>query len=61
MWTKEEINRINIIKELQYAIIGKFSYSWLELDNLRTDFPKKLKVKGSCKIAIKKLSYPYEI
>lgn len=25
-WTEQEVNRMNIIENLQYAIVGKFSY-----------------------------------
>ncbi|KAG5585649.1 hypothetical protein H5410_046083 [Solanum commersonii] len=26
MWTEKEVKRMNIIENLQYAIVGKFSY-----------------------------------
>ncbi|KAK4707039.1 hypothetical protein R3W88_033399 [Solanum pinnatisectum] len=28
VWTKEELDRMNIIENLQYAVVGKFSYRW---------------------------------
>lgn len=50
MWTEEEVDRINVTEELQYAIIGKFSYGWTELEDLGIQIPKQLKVKGDCRI-----------
>lgn len=41
---------MNVIKELQYAIIEKFSYRWPELEDLRVNLSSQLKVKGDCKI-----------
>lgn len=29
-------------------MIGKFSYGWTELENLRVKIPKKLKIKDDC-------------
>ncbi|KAF3650075.1 hypothetical protein FXO37_18618 [Capsicum annuum] len=49
-WTEQEVNRMNIIENLQYAIIGKFSYSWSELSELRDLIPKQCGIKGECKI-----------
>lgn len=30
---------MNILENLQYVVIGKFSYGWPELDKLRTAIP----------------------
>ncbi|KAH0725267.1 hypothetical protein KY284_001132 [Solanum tuberosum] len=40
-WTEEEVTRMNIMENLQYAVIGKFSYGWPELDELRRIIPKQ--------------------
>ncbi|KAG5574131.1 hypothetical protein H5410_063897, partial [Solanum commersonii] len=40
-WTEEEVTRMNIIENLQYVVIGKFSYGWPELDELRRTIPKQ--------------------
>ncbi|KAG5630600.1 hypothetical protein H5410_002317 [Solanum commersonii] len=45
-----EVDRMNVIEELQYAIIGKFSYGWPDLEDLCIQIPKQLKVKGDCRI-----------
>ncbi|WMV29038.1 hypothetical protein MTR67_022423 [Solanum verrucosum] len=52
VWTKEEVNRMNILKDLQYAVIGKFSYGWPELKELRTIIPRQCNIKGECKIRL---------
>lgn len=36
-WTKEEVDRMNIIEDLTYAVVGKFSYG---LPDLRIQIPK---------------------
>ncbi|KAG5591239.1 hypothetical protein H5410_041753 [Solanum commersonii] len=51
-WPEEEAYRINIIKDLTYIVVGKFSYGWLDLEDLRIQIPKQLNVKGDVKIGI---------
>lgn len=41
---------MNIIENLQYAIVGKFSYGWSELSELRDFIPKQCGISGACKI-----------
>ncbi|KAK4737031.1 hypothetical protein R3W88_000728 [Solanum pinnatisectum] len=41
---------MNTIENLQYAVVGKFSYGWPELDELRVQIPKQCNVKGDCQI-----------
>ncbi|KAF3614904.1 hypothetical protein FXO38_35418 [Capsicum annuum] len=45
-WIEEEVNRMNIIKGLQYVVIGKFSYGWPDLEDLKLQLPGQLNVKG---------------
>ncbi|KAH0669203.1 hypothetical protein KY285_023362 [Solanum tuberosum] len=52
VWTEEEVNRMNILEDLQYAVIGKFSYGWPELEELRTIIPRQCNIKGECKIGL---------
>ncbi|KAH0666513.1 hypothetical protein KY285_027719 [Solanum tuberosum] len=40
VWTEKEVDRMNIIENLQYAVVGKFSYGWPDLDELRIQIPK---------------------
>lgn len=51
-WTEEEVDRMNVIENLQYAIIGKFSYGWPDLDDLRMQIPEQLKIIGDCSIGL---------
>lgn len=39
-WTKEEVDRMNIIEDLIYAVVGKFSYGLPDLEDLRIQIPK---------------------
>lgn len=41
---------MNIIKNLQYAIVGKFSYGWPDIAELREQIPKYCVIKGESKI-----------
>ncbi|KAH0644843.1 hypothetical protein KY284_032727 [Solanum tuberosum] len=52
VWTEEEVDRMNILEDLQYAVIGKFSYGWPELEELRTILPHQCNIKGECKIGL---------
>lgn len=52
IWTEEEVDRMNIIENLQYAVVGKFSYGWPELEDLRFQIPKQCNIKGECKIGL---------
>lgn len=35
-WTEEEVQKMNIMENTQYAVIGKFSYGWPELKDLKS-------------------------
>ncbi|KAK4717903.1 hypothetical protein R3W88_016241 [Solanum pinnatisectum] len=37
-------------EDLQYAVIGKFSYGWLDLQDLRMILPKQCELKNECTI-----------
>lgn len=52
VWTEEEVDRMNVIENLQYAVIGKFSYGWPDMEDLRIQIPKQLNVKGDCTIGL---------
>lgn len=51
-WTEEEVRNMNIAENLQYAVIGKFTYGWPDLDELRKILPKQCNVKGQCQIGL---------
>lgn len=52
MWTEKEVDRMNTIENLQFAVVGKFSYGWPELEELRLLIPKQCIIKGECKIGL---------
>uniref|UniRef100_M1DF82 DUF4283 domain-containing protein n=1 Tax=Solanum tuberosum TaxID=4113 RepID=M1DF82_SOLTU len=52
IWTEEEVNRMNTLENLQYAVVGKFSYGWPNIEELRLQIPKQCDVKGECKIEL---------
>ncbi|KAK4737150.1 hypothetical protein R3W88_000847 [Solanum pinnatisectum] len=43
---------MNQIERLQYAVIGKFTFEWADLDELRKIIPQQCEVKGSCQIGL---------
>jgi len=43
---------MNIIENLQYAVIGKFSYGWSGIEELRIQIPKQCNMKGECKVGL---------
>ncbi|KAK4727146.1 hypothetical protein R3W88_032063 [Solanum pinnatisectum] len=45
-WTESEVSKMNTIENLQHAIVGKFSYGWPDLDELRTSIPSQCNIKG---------------
>ncbi|WMV08623.1 hypothetical protein MTR67_002008 [Solanum verrucosum] len=51
-WTEEEVEKMNIMENLQLAIVGKFSYGWPELEELRIQIPKQCGIKGDCRIGL---------
>lgn len=51
-WTEVELDRMNIIQDLKYAIIGEFSYGWPNPKVLRKAIPLQCVNKGDCKIGL---------
>ncbi|KAG5605343.1 hypothetical protein H5410_026835 [Solanum commersonii] len=51
-WIEEEVDKMNVIEGLQFAVIGKFSYGWPDLEDLRNQILKQCKIKGECKIGL---------
>lgn len=45
-WTEEEVQKMNIMENIQYTVVGKFSYGWPELEDLRVHIPKQCNIKG---------------
>ncbi|KAH0709069.1 hypothetical protein KY284_010496 [Solanum tuberosum] len=51
-WTEEEVKRMNIMENLEYAVVGKFSYGWPDLETLRKSIPSQCSIKGECSIGL---------
>ncbi|KAF3670134.1 Photosystem II CP43 reaction center protein [Capsicum annuum] len=49
-WSLDEVQRMIIHENLQYAIVGKFSYSWPEIHDLWKLIPSQCEIKGDCNI-----------
>ncbi|KAH0672559.1 hypothetical protein KY290_024786 [Solanum tuberosum] len=47
-WIESEILKMNTIENIQHVIVGKFSYGWPDLDELRTSIPAQCNIKGDC-------------
>ncbi|KAH0649909.1 hypothetical protein KY284_029821 [Solanum tuberosum] len=52
MWEHEEIDQMIVNENLEYAVVGKFSYGWPEIQELRKLIPKQCELKGECKIGL---------
>lgn len=51
-WTEAEVCCMNIIENLQYVVISKFSYGWPDLDIPRNVIPLQCGIKGDCTIGL---------
>ncbi|KAH0714915.1 hypothetical protein KY284_007820 [Solanum tuberosum] len=51
LWEEEEVNNMILQENLQYAIVGKFSYGWPELDEIRKIVPLQYDIKAKCNIS----------
>ncbi|KAK4337526.1 hypothetical protein RND71_042013 [Anisodus tanguticus] len=47
-----EVETMIAQQELEYAVVGKFSYGWPEISVLRTSIPKQCELKGAVKIGL---------
>lgn len=39
-------------ENLEFAVIGKFTYGWPEIHELRRQIPRQCELKGDCKIRL---------
>lgn len=51
-FTKSEVERMNVIEGLQYAVVGKLSYGWPDLQELRRIIRAQVGIKGECNIGL---------
>ncbi|KAH0712380.1 hypothetical protein KY289_008339 [Solanum tuberosum] len=52
IWEEEEVTQMIFKENLQYAVIGKFSYGMPEIRELRSIIPKQCEMKGECNIRL---------
>ncbi|KAG5581379.1 hypothetical protein H5410_052006 [Solanum commersonii] len=52
IWTEEEVNRMNTLENLRYAMVGKFSCGWPDIEELQLQISIHCDVKGECKIGL---------
>lgn len=49
-FTEAEVERMNIIEGLQYAVVCKFSYGCPDLQEIQRIHPFQCRIKGECDI-----------
>jgi len=49
-WMEEKVDRTNRIENLQYAVVGKLTYDWSDLEELRKSIPQQCGIKWDCQI-----------
>lgn len=52
IWKQKEVDHMIVRENLQYAVIGKFSYGWPEIVDLRRLIPKQCEFKGESNIGL---------
>ncbi|KAH0695998.1 hypothetical protein KY289_013480 [Solanum tuberosum] len=52
IWEQEEVNQMIVNENLEYAVIGKFSYGWPDIQELRKLIPKQCELKEECNIGL---------
>ncbi|KAG5630892.1 hypothetical protein H5410_002609 [Solanum commersonii] len=52
IWEEEEVAQMIVNEDLEYAIVGKFSYGWLDIQELRKIIPKQCELKEDVNICL---------
>jgi len=52
IWEVEKVYQMIVNENLEYAVIGKFSYGWPDIQDLRKLIPKQCELKGECNIGL---------
>ncbi|KAH0696033.1 hypothetical protein KY289_013515 [Solanum tuberosum] len=52
IWEEEEVEQMIINEDLQFPVIGKFSYGWPDIQDLRRLIPKQCELKGDVNIGL---------
>lgn len=51
-WMEENVDTMNMMKQLQYKTMGKFSYDLPDIEGIYAHVSKQCNIKGECKIGI---------
>lgn len=51
-WSEEEVAAMDVVENLQHVVVGKFSYGWPEMDELRSIIPTQCNIKGNFQIGL---------
>ncbi|KAF3676742.1 hypothetical protein FXO38_04149 [Capsicum annuum] len=52
VWDEEEVSQMIINEDLEYAVVGKFSNGWPDIQELRKLIPKQCELKGDVNIGL---------
>ncbi|WMV25946.1 hypothetical protein MTR67_019331 [Solanum verrucosum] len=52
IWEEEEVEQMIIKENLEFAVVGKFSYGWPEIQELRKLIPKQCELKAECNVGV---------
>ncbi|XP_060185469.1 uncharacterized protein LOC132614939 [Lycium barbarum] len=51
-WTEREVDQMEKLEDFKHAVVGKFSYGWTSLEELRSIIPAQCGMKGKCTIGL---------
>ncbi|XP_049359160.1 uncharacterized protein LOC125823817 [Solanum verrucosum] len=52
IWEEEKVCQMIVNEDLEYAVVGKFSYRWPDIQELRKIIPKQCELKGDVNIGL---------
>lgn len=52
IWEEEEVSQMIVNEDLEYVVVGKFSYGWPDIQDLRKLIPKQYELKGDVNIGL---------
>lgn len=52
IWEEEEVAQMIVNEDLEFAVVGKFSYGWRDIQELRKIIPKQCDLKGDVNIGL---------
>ncbi|KAG5601056.1 hypothetical protein H5410_032426 [Solanum commersonii] len=52
IWEEEEVEQMIIKENLEFVVVGKFSYGWPEIQELRKLIPNQCALKAECNVGV---------